>query len=950
MSKCKKLVEVKVNGKIYIIEEGIWSKLKHFISKAGSMEKGGKIFGRGKRTKAAGDQIISILGKKGNEMIKQVVDGLKQNIPDFPNNEDHAEFLAGTTEIGGIYDTVVARHDMGELPAPAANAIITDLRAYVEKLMDYDLSDVYKHMTEEFARSQYNWSLQYLNANRHRFDKKILNEIFGMSKVEKDLGALEKGEDPYAKKEPGAEGPLGGKGESQTWKGLESNLLPGLLAAGGAAALLGNSDWFQGLLKAQAASGAPVPSGTNILKIIEEPIQIAQGTPSGGQGITHFLGGLAHGDPTTFDASIPAKDFFNSVKQFGITPQDPGGLADMASKGAGPFKAAWGEMGNNLMNNPDITLGELFGAEAGGLGINPVKFFVPGVKKVLIRTAVGGAAKAGLGSTVAGTLGALAGSGALATLGLGAIAAGAAVKAIRMKGKKSSRAQVLNDLMASMKDVEPKSEAEEDVQQGLEAAGVIEPSGEEEGGVQCLSPEDQQKIKNLLNNLDKQKTMQKRSKTILRVVDVLVTNGFFSKDATNQFLEESIQKLLNGSQILKEIKRPELRTRLSREIKKILVEGKGGRTFLSSYLPLNEVFGLSKVEKELAKMEKDRGKKVTKIDRKTDVRGELGPKDIDPASAWDEPTRGLPSEEEADEGEEKECKALPPGVQRKIMKIFNWINSEKGGASLKEQDKAEAEDDIKFEKPFDTGIVPQEPMDEPEAPEEKQAEKEAPSEVKTQVNNIIDLLVKYEVLPAEAAGEEEVEVSAEEEVEAPGGEEEVEVSAEEEGGLGSEEQKELKGLFDGLKEQAADARNERTTGQDSGKEELYQATLKKIKELLGKALSTDAFKAKEVSKYSQLQEGTENISPEDKKTVVDLIKYFESPPKFNRQTQQEFDEVIAILTKAGILAAEEAEEEPAAEEPKAEPEEKVSPFAGMKGQGIREELERWKKLAGLLKG
>ena len=99
------------------------------------------------------------------------------------------------------------------------------------------------------------------------------------------------------------------------------------------------------------------------------------------------------------------------------------------------------------------------------------------ILKSAARHGVAAGAVAALGATTAGAV--------AAGLGLGAIAAGAAVYGIRKKGQKSSRAQVLNDLLQTMQPVKPATQQEAAVEDETEAPSPGEAeveAGEEEVG------------------------------------------------------------------------------------------------------------------------------------------------------------------------------------------------------------------------------------------------------------------------------------------------------------------------------------------------------------------------------------------------------------------------------------------------------------------------------------
>lgn len=135
------------------INEGVWEKIKYGLSKLGRYKAGGKIFGKGKIDQEAAAKIQQIIDKKGNEVIKALDAKIKETNPEFPNNEKGEQFLSTIMDISAIYDSVVAStqknpKDEGYLPIDAANGIINDLREYVKKFLDVDLTAAYSVVDE----------------------------------------------------------------------------------------------------------------------------------------------------------------------------------------------------------------------------------------------------------------------------------------------------------------------------------------------------------------------------------------------------------------------------------------------------------------------------------------------------------------------------------------------------------------------------------------------------------------------------------------------------------------------------------------------------------------------------------------------------------------------------------------------------------------------------------
>lgn len=131
-----------------VINEGVWEKVKYGLSKLGRYKADGKIFGKGKTDQEAGAKIQSIIDKQGNELIKNLNNNIKTNNPEFPNNEKGNDFLNTIMEIAGIYDSIIAGVKQGTIPPDAANGVINDLRDYVKKFLDVDLTAAYSVVDE----------------------------------------------------------------------------------------------------------------------------------------------------------------------------------------------------------------------------------------------------------------------------------------------------------------------------------------------------------------------------------------------------------------------------------------------------------------------------------------------------------------------------------------------------------------------------------------------------------------------------------------------------------------------------------------------------------------------------------------------------------------------------------------------------------------------------------
>jgi len=149
-----KIVEdINENINKQVLEEGLWEKTKYYLSKLGRYKANGKIFGKGKVDKEAAAKIQAIIDKKGNEAIQKIDAEIKKTNPEFPNNEKSVDFLNTIMAISSVYDSIVAAtqkspNDEGYLPIDAANGVINDLRDYVKKFLDVDLTAAYSVVDE----------------------------------------------------------------------------------------------------------------------------------------------------------------------------------------------------------------------------------------------------------------------------------------------------------------------------------------------------------------------------------------------------------------------------------------------------------------------------------------------------------------------------------------------------------------------------------------------------------------------------------------------------------------------------------------------------------------------------------------------------------------------------------------------------------------------------------
>jgi hypothetical protein len=438
---------IEIDGDTYdIFEEGFWDKLKSGISNAwdsakgqmaklGSITKGGKYFGKEKAQAAADTQLDSEMNKRANKMIKQLDMTLKKEFPGFPNMKNKEQFLAAVSEIRRVYDSVVAatqkeKGTPGYLGPKKANNIIKSLRMYVQKLVDYDLASVYRMFNENDER--------YYNQNIHLIS------------------------------EAPAKGPLTGSKETETEKVYKSNTAPltlvGIGTALGAFSWLVNTDWFKSLFAAKQT----VP----VTDWVSQDTEKVLGTVQPGNGLTQTMNATIG---TKLSAASTPEDLIKGLEKLGNGNAQKG--VDLLTQKGGLFPDSVGAKAalTDIVNNPHgkgDTLGQIFKGKLAGTGkeigdvlvtksggaiVGAITTLVP---KIALMTTV----KVGAGYLAAKGLG-----GVLGPLGIGLVAAGAAVKALRVKGLKSSRMKTLKDLLVGMDDlvvpktVRKKAEPEQEI-------------------------------------------------------------------------------------------------------------------------------------------------------------------------------------------------------------------------------------------------------------------------------------------------------------------------------------------------------------------------------------------------------------------------------------------------------------------------------------------------------
>ena len=447
-------------SKLILEKVSLWSKVKYGLSKLGRYKAGGKIFGKRKIDQETAAKITRILDKKGNEALKKL-DGLikKQSSEgkgDFPNNQDPEIFLNIIEAIATVYDSLVEAtkkdpSDKGFLPIDAANTIILDLREYVKKFLDVDLSAVYSVMdSEEESENELIVDSDNIEEDRSKDVRKKLQ-----SKVGKDSEKI----------------------DSQRMKTLKSWKLP--LALLGTGASFGALSWLIHYLF----------DPQEITKMSPEEIKSATegtlGNIKPGEGFTQIMNRTMDMD---LSPSSDPNDVVAGLSKLG--GGDPNVGIDIVTQKGGIFQdpVAAKETLTQIVSNPTEhgdNLGQVFkGTWAGtGRSAGDTLVTVPGgtLKGMIVKSVIRWTTK----KTIVGGSKMLIAAPILKALGIALFGGGIVVKLMREKGKRQSRAKTLNDLLQSLQLVKPTDENPPIVDIGPEDEedpdGIIdEPRGDEE--------------------------------------------------------------------------------------------------------------------------------------------------------------------------------------------------------------------------------------------------------------------------------------------------------------------------------------------------------------------------------------------------------------------------------------------------------------------------------------
>jgi hypothetical protein len=452
------IIDIEVNE---LLKEGVWENIKYFLSKLGRYKAGGKIFGKSQTDANALAKITKILDQKGNETIKQLDTSIKEKNPEFPNNKSQEKFLDTVLEIATIYDSVVSAAklkpgDNGYLELDAANTIIEGLREYTQKYLDVDLTAAFSIFNES---------------------DKIEKEL--TDKEPNDIKVLDYG-DPHKTKKGFIDNPMpAGTGfaneNNRKIKGQEikdkfsdtkSAIKKGDLEAYKSERIKTLKSWKLPL--ALIGAGASFGAVSWLVHYIFPPEEITKLSPEEIKTATEeVLGNIQPNEGTT--------QILNRILKINLTPNSsPQEFVDAISKigGGDPQKGVeimtqnGGMYGKNaaaakqtlmaIVTNPTEkgdTLKEVFKGTWAGTGRTAGDTLVTvtggqlsgivtkAVTNWVIKTTTRQSAKALIAAPI------------LKTLGIALLSGGLVVAMSRYKGRKSSRAQILNDLVQYIRPV-----------------------------------------------------------------------------------------------------------------------------------------------------------------------------------------------------------------------------------------------------------------------------------------------------------------------------------------------------------------------------------------------------------------------------------------------------------------------------------------------------------------
>lgn len=500
-----------------LLTEGFWDSVQAGIGNfAGGIDKVLKKIKLKKEPKGweeAQRIFTKVAEKEGNQVVRDLVDaieaettstesglGSKPKDSKFPVNKNKEVFFSGVNTIASTYDTVVAATEKepgsdGYMPVEVANEIIEQLRIIVQKYMaDTEREKGGMYATVGGGDSGRGKEVQTFEGED---DEEVLTEQDDEEPKEgEDQGQEIDPDEEYEKIMRGQASPV-----FQRMTSLKAPVvIAGVGAALGAMGWVANQPWFQDwvldILDISKTTTTTTPSRevfdtwsetmTDVNPEIENLGQIKAGGGGLAQQTSRLLGLDSGTNLMGRDASIG--DLRDAALKAGGGDLDQG-LKNIAAltQGRGNPDAAYGWM-KKAIETPDVvgvedvdtegSLWKLFagGTERGGGVASRANF--PGkdvfsvgignklkqtilkqttrvVTKSVPRKIAGKVVKTGTASA-AGAVAMMTGAApVLAGIGLSTVVAGAALAAIRQRGKTKSRMGTLNSLLQQLKTLPP---------------------------------------------------------------------------------------------------------------------------------------------------------------------------------------------------------------------------------------------------------------------------------------------------------------------------------------------------------------------------------------------------------------------------------------------------------------------------------------------------------------
>ena len=383
-----------------VLQEGpiqnLWDTAKNKLSKLGSITKGGKYFGKKKLSAEAEAQLNASIEKLNTDIAKAANISIKSL---------NAIIIANCPDFPNVKEP-----DRFQLGVDMIAATYDAILAANTKNPEDD-----GYLAPDIAN-------QLIKGLRMYVEKMVdydLASVYRMFKEEQ-------------------EGPLAGTAtDTKSVQKYQSNKAPIILALSGLG--LKGLEWLIDYFA----------QGTEFVEVFKS----ASASAKPGEGVTQFISRLTGSNLTSESTGKELHDAIAKIggNNYNTGLKNLGGLFADNGSGMSPDQQAQ-TLGKLLDSNPNSSLGGIFnqasgtyGSGAGGQSL----FSIKGVASMIVNKAITQTVK-----TVGTTAFLKPLAPWLGGLGIAALAAGATVKLLRMKGLKSSRMQVLNDLLKSMKDVE----------------------------------------------------------------------------------------------------------------------------------------------------------------------------------------------------------------------------------------------------------------------------------------------------------------------------------------------------------------------------------------------------------------------------------------------------------------------------------------------------------------